>query len=127
MKNIYIDEFYYGLGRRKEAVARVYLKKGNGNNKVNKNSFLDYFHMDPFIYEDIYSPLKLLNKEKEYDLSVRVRGGGFSAQAEAIKLGIARALLKVSGEYKALLKSFNLLKPKKTRKKERKKIGLRKA
>jgi len=123
MNNI---NYYIGVGRRKEATARVYLKEGVGKSEVNKKSLLDYFYMEPSLCEDIYHPLKLFNKEKEYDLLVRVKGSGFHSQAEAIRLGIARALLKISPEYRATLKSFSLLKQD-SRKPERKKIGKKKS
>src|SRR3954463_1645704 len=118
--------YYIGVGRRKEAVARVYLKEGDGKNEVNKKSLVDYFYMEPSLCDDIYQPLKIFNKEKDYDLLVRVKGSGFHSQAEAIRLGLARALLKISPEYRTTLKSFSLLKQD-SRKPERKKIGLKKA
>src|SRR5436305_2996287 len=120
------NNYYIGVGRRKEAVARVYLKEGKGKNEVNKKAFSDYFYMEPSLCEDIYQPLKVFNKEKDYDLLVRVRGSGFHSQAEAIRLGVARALLKVSSEYKTTLKSFSLL-TRDARRVERKKVGFKKA
>ena len=82
--------------------------------------------MEPTLCEDIFQPLKLFSKEKSYDLLVRVKGSGFHSQAEAIKLGVARALLKVSSEYKTTLKSFSLL-TRDSRRVERKKIGFKKS
>ena len=120
------NNYYIGVGRRKEATARVYLKEGTGKAEVNKRSLNDYFYMETSLSEDIYQPLKLFNKEKDYDLLVRVKGSGFHSQAEAIRLGIARALLKISPEYKTTLKSFSLL-TRDARKVERKKIGFKKA
>jgi small subunit ribosomal protein S9 len=86
----------------------------------------DYFYMKPALCEEIYQPLKLFDKEKNYDLIVRVKGSGFHSQAEAIRLGIARALLKIFPDYKTNLKSFGLL-TRDVRRVERKKIGLKKA
>ena len=82
--------------------------------------------MEPFLCEVIYQPLKLFNKEKDYNLIVRVKGGGFHSQAKAITRGVAQALLVSSPEYKTTLKSFGLL-TRTVRKVERKKIGLKKS
>ena len=125
------NNYYIGVGRRKEATARVYLKEGKGQAQVRtsngkEKNLKDYFYMEPSLCEDIYQPLKLFNKENEYDLLVRVKGSGFHSQAEAIRLGVARALLKVSPEYKTTLKSFSLL-TRDARRVERKKIGFKKA
>ncbi|CAG8669802.1 5627_t:CDS:2, partial [Ambispora gerdemannii] len=100
--------------RRKEATARVFMKAGSGQAQIRtkdgkEKGFPDYFFMEPSLCEDIYQPLTLFNKVKDYDLIVRVKGGGFHSQAEAIRLGVARALLKVSAEYRTTLKSFSLL------------------
>ncbi|CAI2164218.1 17334_t:CDS:2 [Funneliformis geosporum] len=120
------NNYYIGVGRRKEATARVYLKEGKGQVQVRtkhgkEKKLEEYFYMEPSLCEVIFKPLKIFNKEKDYDLIVRVKGSGFHSQAEAIKLGIARALLKVSPEYKPTLKSFSLLKTD-PRKKEREHI-----
>jgi small subunit ribosomal protein S9 len=125
------SNYYIGVGRRKEATARVYLKEGKGQSLIRtkggkEKDLKDYFYMEPSLREDIYQPLKLFNKENDYDLLVRVKGSGFHSQAEAIRLGIARALLKISPEYKTTLKSFSLL-TRDARKVERKKIGFKKA
>src|ERR1700748_3414690 len=98
------NDYYIGVGRRKEATARVYLKEGRGVAKIRTKTtkkgadkdLKDYFYMEPTLCEDIFQPLKLFSKEKSYDLLVRVKGSGFHSQAEAIKLGVARALMKVS-------------------------------
>ncbi|CAJ0764331.1 23828_t:CDS:2, partial [Entrophospora sp. SA101] len=82
----------------------------------------DYFYMEPSLCEDIYQPLKLFSKENAYDFFVRVKGSGFHSQAKAIRLGVARALLKISPEYKITLKSFSLL-TRDARRVERKKVG----
>lgn len=122
------NNYYIGVGRRKEATARVYLKEGKGQAQIRtkhgEKKLDDYFYMEPSLCKDIFQPLKLFNKEKNYDLIVRVRGSGFHSQAEAIRLGVARALLKVSPEFKPTLKSFSLLKTD-PRKKEREHIGFK--
>ena len=125
------DNYYIGVGRRKEATARVYLKEGTGQAKVKtkdgkEKDLKDYFYMEPSLNEDICQPLKLLSKEDDYDFFVRVRGSGFHSQAEAIRLGVARALLEISSEYKTTLKSFGLL-TRDARRVEPKKIGFKKA
>src|SRR4051794_10232079 len=125
------NNYYIGVGRRKEATARVYLKAGQGQAQVRTNDgkekdLKDYFYMEPSLCEDIFKPLKLFNKEKEYDLLVRVKGSGFHAQAEAIRLGVAQAVLKISPEYKTTLASFFLL-TRDARRVEPKKIGFKKA
>ena len=124
------SNYYIGVGRRKEATARVYLKEGRGQAQVRTNDgkekdLKDYFYMEPSLCENIYQPLKLFSKENDYDFFARVKGSGFHSQAEAIRLGIARALLKISPEYKTTLKSFSLL-TRDARRVERKKIGLKK-
>ncbi|CAJ0756331.1 22042_t:CDS:2, partial [Entrophospora sp. SA101] len=102
------------IGRRKEATARVYLKEGKGQAQIRTNDgkekdLKDYFYMEPSLCEDIYQPLKLFSKENAFDFFVRVKGSGFHSQAKAIRLGVARALLNISPEYKITLKSFSLL------------------
>jgi len=124
------NNYYIGVGRRKEATARVYLKEGQGQAQVRTKQgkvkkLEDYFYMEPSLHKDIFRPLKLFNKEKDYDLIVRVKGSGFHSQAEAIRLGVARALLKVSPEYKSTLKSFSMLKKTHEGKKEREHIGFK--
>jgi len=126
IKNIYMNDFYNEIGRRKVATARVYLKKGVGKYLVNKKELTDYFYMDPFLKDIIIQPLIILNKQDSYDFKAIVSGSGFHAQAEAIRLGISRALLKISSEYKILLKSFGLI-TRDPRRKEREKVGLVKA
>jgi small subunit ribosomal protein S9 len=79
--------------------------------------------MEPALCENIYQPLKLFNQEKDYDMIVRVKGGGYHSQAQAIASGVVQALLKISPEYKITLKGFGLL-THDSRRVERKKIGL---
>ncbi|MDR1670623.1 MAG: 30S ribosomal protein S9 [Spiroplasmataceae bacterium] len=125
------NSYYIGIGRRKEATARVYLKEGKGQATVRtkdgqEKNLKDYFYMEPSLCEDIYQPLKLFSKENDYDLLIRANGSGFHSQAEAIRLGVARALLKISPDYRTTLKSFSLL-TRDARRVERKKIGLKKS
>src|SRR3954451_4599953 len=101
--------YYNGLGRRKASSARVFMKLGKGNIEVNQQKGDKYFASEPFYRQVILKPLKLLNQENDYDLKIRVRGGGFTGQLEAIRLGIARAMLKISPEYRINLKGFSLL------------------
>ncbi|MCD6156253.1 MAG: 30S ribosomal protein S9 [Candidatus Atribacteria bacterium] len=113
-----------GIGRRKEATARVRLFKGTGRFLVNGQKAETYFY-------DVYSakklmlvPLTLVNKEGEFDITVKVRGGGKKAQIEAIRLGIARALVKIEPDLRPTLRKAGLL-TRDARVKERKKYGLK--
>ena len=113
------------LGRRKSAAARVRIQQGTGEIIVNKIPYQQYF---PFFdwQRIVLSPLKLVGKDKYFDVSVKIAGGGKKGQADAIKLGIARALLKYNEEWKKTLKSNGFL-TRDSRAKERKKFGLKKA
>lgn len=113
------------LGRRKASVARVYLSKGSGNITVNGKELKVYFPVD-HLRQKVELPLTTLQLEKEYDVKVNVTGGGIMGQADAVKLGIARALVKIDEEYKPKLKAKNLI-TRDSRVVERKKPGLRKA
>ncbi len=128
MKNISkYQRHYSGVGRRKTSTARVYLcKNGSGAITVNNLSFGKYFAGNPSFFTMVSHPLRLVDKQNDYDIKVNVRGGGFSGQAEAIRLGIARSLLEVSLDYRTILKSFSLL-TRDSRVKERKKYGLKAA
>ena len=114
-----------GTGRRKAAVAIVRLTKGNGAATVNDKPLKEYFPVESW-QETVVEPLKQIGKTGAYDLTVRVRGGGVSAQAEAVRLGVARALLAEDEELKGGLKKAGLLR-RDARIKERKKYGLKKA
>ena len=113
---------YYGTGRRKSAVARVFIKQGKGNIVVNGLPVDDYMPFATLVL-DLKQPLALLGAESRYDIEVNVRGGGFAGQAEAIRLGIARALLE-AGEDRKTLKVAGML-TRDARAKERKKYGLK--
>ena len=116
---------YWGTGRRKTAVARVRLVPGNGNILVNDRDVKDYFNRKSLI-QDLMSPLELTNTNDNLDVLVNVNGGGLSGQAGAIRLGIARALLKVDGDYRKPLKDAGYL-TRDSRMKERRKYGHKKA
>lgn len=117
---------YYGTGRRKSSVARVYLRPGKGDITlyVNKRPrpYTDFFTLDSY-KNIIKQPLHLTETESKFDIFIRVRGGGLHAQAEAIRLGIARALVEFNKELRHTLKQAGLL-TRDARVKERKKYGL---
>ncbi len=114
---------YYGTGRRKSSVARVYLVPGKGNIVINKRSMDDYFGLDTLKFV-VKQPLVLTNTEAKFDVLVNVHGGGYTGQAGAIRHGISRALLQVDAEYRPALKSAGFL-TRDSRMKERKKYGLK--
>lgn len=118
---------YYGTGRRKSSVARVYLRPGKGDIMlyVNKRlrQFKDFFSLETY-QKKIKKPLLLTETSDKFDLFIRVNGGGVSGQAEAVRLGIARALVEFNKELKPTLKEAGLL-TRDDRVKERKKYGLR--
>lgn len=117
---------YYGTGRRKSSVARVYLRPGKGDITlyVNKRPrpFTEFFTLDSHKHI-IKRPLFLTETESKFDIFVRVNGGGMTAQAEAIRLGISRALVEFNKELRNTLKQAGLL-TRDARVKERKKYGL---
>ena len=117
---------YYGTGRRKSSVARVYLVAGKGNITINKRSIDDFFGLET-LKVVVRQPLVLTETLDKFDVNVTVRGGGTTGQAGAIRHGIARALLQAdSDEYRPTLKKAGYL-TRDPRMKERKKYGLKKA
>lgn len=108
-------------GRRKTAIARVFLSEGKGNITVNKKSLEEYFPLATLRYV-VKQPLELLGVAGQYDIRVNVCGGGFNGQAEALRLGIARALVKVNAEDKPKLKAAGFM-TRDSREVERKKPG----
>ena len=117
---------FWGTGRRKKAIARVRLiPAGTGTIIVNERAFENYFPQAVLRY-DIQQPLTLLGAEAKYDVMVNVYGGGYTGQAGAIRLGIARALLQAEPESRPALKKAGFL-TRDPRVKERKKYGLKKA
>jgi small subunit ribosomal protein S9 len=115
-----------GLGKRKQAVARVFLVPGEGNLIINKVSGSKYLQYNDTYLNSIWAPLKILKLEKQFDIVTFVKGGGLTGQAEAIQLGVARQLCKLNEQNRASLKPFGFL-TRDARIKERKKYGLRKA
>lgn len=113
------------IGRRKEAVARVYISKGTGNVVVNDKDYKEYFSLI-YLQNQVELPLKTIDATDKFDIKVNAAGGGIKGQAEAIKLGIARALCEVNPEYRPALKAAGLLK-RDPRGVERKKPGKAKA
>lgn len=116
---------YYGTGRRKTSVARVRLVPGEGNVTVNGRDMREYLPFESLIL-DLNQPFAVTETEGNYDVKVNVNGGGFTGQAQAIRHGIARALLEADPEYRGPLKRAGLL-TRDPRMVERKKPGLKKA
>jgi len=115
-----------GIGRRKRAVARVFLVPGEGNIVINKVPGEKYLQYNVTYLNTIWAPLKELNLEKQFDIIVLVRGGGLTGQTTSIQLGVARLLCQMNSQNRSILKPFGFL-TRDARIKERKKYGLRKA
>ena len=113
-------------GRRKTAVAQVQLSEGTGQFTINGKNGVSYLQKNAYSIFCTEAPLTLLRLEKKYDFIIKVKGGGFLGQAEAIKLGISRALCDVEELYRGALKQKGFLR-RDSRSKERKKYGLKKA
>jgi len=116
---------YLGTGRRKAAVARVYLRPGKGKITVNGRPFEEYIP-SAATRLDVLQPLELTENTEKFDVLVNVFGGGMTGQAGAIRLGITRALMEANPDYRAVLKPAGLV-TRDPRAKERKKYGLKKA
>ena len=116
---------YYGTGRRKSSVARVYLVPGTGKITINKRDMDEYFGLDT-LKLIVRQPLVLTETAQKYDVITTVRGGGFTGQAGAIRHGISRALLEADADLRPALKKAGFL-TRDPRMKERKKYGLKKA
>ncbi len=116
---------FYGTGRRKKSIARVYMTPGKGNITINKRDLDEYFGLDT-LKVIVRQPLAATETLDKYDVKVTVYGGGTTGQAGAIRHGIARALLKVDGDFRPVLKKAGYL-TRDPRMKERKKYGLKKA
>ncbi len=112
---------YYGTGRRKSSAARVYLRPGTGQFSVNARPFDDYFSSE-MLKMIIRQPLTLTETGDKFDVYVRVRGGGYTGQAGAVRHGLSRALLEYNPEFRPKLKSAGLL-TRDSRRVERKKYG----
>ena len=116
---------YYGTGRRKSSVARVYLVPGTGKITINKRDMDEYFGLET-LKVVVRQPLTATETADKFDVLVNVRGGGYTGQAGAIRHGIARALLNVDADYRPILKKAGFL-TRDPRMKERKKYGLKAA
>jgi small subunit ribosomal protein S9 len=119
------EERYYATGKRKAAIARVWMKLGDGNIVINKSPIDDYLTTD-IAKMIVTQPLELTNTVGRYDVTVNVKGGGISGQVGAIKHGISQALLKISPEFRQPLKKAGFI-TRDSRIKERKKYGQRSA
>lgn len=115
-----------GLGKRKQAVARVFLIPGEGNIVINKIEGGKYLQYNATYLSTVWSPLEKLNLDKQFDIVAIVKGGGLTGQANAVQLGVARLLCEMDNSNRSILKSFGFL-TRDSRIKERKKYGLRKA
>ena len=116
---------FYGTGRRKKSVARVYLVPGTGNITINKRDIGDYLGLET-LKVVVRQPLAATDTEGKFDVIVNVKGGGYTGQAGAIRHGIARALLEADPDYRPILKKAGYL-TRDPRMKERKKYGLKAA
>ena len=116
---------FYGTGRRKKSIARVYLVPGTGNITINKRSLDEYFGLET-LKVIVRQPLAATETVDKYDVKVNVKGGGYTGQAGAIRHGIARALLQVDADFRPVLKKAGYL-TRDPRMKERKKYGLKAA
>jgi len=126
MNQITFQKDKVGIGKRKQAVARVFLTAGEGNIIINKIPGEKYLQYNTSYLGNIWAPLKILNLDKQFDIIVLVKGGGLTGQADAIKLGVSRLLCKMDQQNRPILKPYGLL-TRDARIKERKKYGLRKA
>ena len=118
-------EKYYGTGRRKKSIARVYLVPGKGDVTINKRSMDEYFGLET-LKVIVRQPLTVTETADKFDVIVNVKGGGYTGQAGAIRHGIARALLQADADYRPVLKKAGFL-TRDPRMKERKKYGLKAA
>ncbi len=118
-------EMINALGRRKSAVARIYVKEGTGNITINKRDLTEYFP-SPILQFVVKQPLNLLNVAEKYDIKVNLNGGGFTGQSQALRLAIARALVKINAEDKKALRAEGFM-TRDSREVERKKPGRPKA
>lgn len=120
------EKYTYGLGRRKAATARARLYKGKGEITINDKPALEYLSNDKTKLAEITDPLALAGKQKDYDITIRVSGGGLAGQVDAIKLAISKAIVLEAADLRPVLKKAGFVK-RDPREKERKKYGLRSA
>lgn len=119
-------QYFYGLGRRKSATARARLYKGKGTVTINDKPAAEYLSDNKTLLAEVTDPLALVGKQKEFDVTVKVSGGGLAGQVDAIKLAIAKALTVGHSDLRSTLKKAEFLR-RDPREKERKKYGLRSA
>lgn len=119
-------KYFYGLGRRKSATARARLYSGKGDIKINDKPAMEYLSGNKTLLAEVTDPLALVGKQKEFDITIRVSGGGLSGQVDAIKLAISKAIVTAYNDLRGTLKKAELLK-RDPREKERKKYGLHSA
>ena len=120
------NTYTYGLGRRKSATARARLYKGKGEITINGKPALECLSGDKSKLAEITDPLALTQKQKDYDITIRVTGGGLAGQVDAIKLAISKAITAEAADLRPILKKAGFVK-RDPREKERKKYGLRSA
>ncbi len=120
------DTYFYGLGRRKSSIARARLFSGKGSVTINDKKSVDYFSSNQSTVDELLKPLTLIGKEKSFDITIVVEGGGHAGQVDAIKLAISKALSVMNDDLRSTLKKAGLLK-RDPREKEPKKYGLRSA
>ncbi len=121
------NNYFYALGRRKSATARVRLLTGKGDFKINDKSATDYFDGSKQLQSELVKPFNALELDPDnYSVSARVAGGGHASQVDAIRLGVAKALVEMNEDFRATLRKAELL-GRDPREKERKKFGLRSA
>jgi small subunit ribosomal protein S9 len=125
-KELVFQKSNIGLGKRKQAIARVFLIPGQGNILINKVVGEKYLQYNDTYLNTVWAPLEKVNVKKQFDIVALVNGGGLTGQAEAIQLGVARLLCRMDKENRPVLKPFGFL-TRDSRIKERKKYGLRKA
>ena len=119
------NNYFYGLGRRKSSTARVRLLSGKGNFNINDKPAAEYLADSKYLQSRLVKPLLALDLNPEkYDVSVKVTGGGHVSQADAISLGVAKALVVLNEDFRATLRKAELL-GRDPREKERKKFGLK--
>lgn len=118
------NKYFYALGRRKSATARVRLQSGKGAVSINGKPASEYFADSKYLLGKLNEPFIVLEQENKFDISAVVSGGGHDGQAEAIRLGVAKALVLVNEDLKSTLKRADML-SRDSREKERKKFGLK--
>lgn len=120
------NNYFYGLGRRKSATARARLTKGKGAITINGKTAEEYLDKNTSLLAGLTDPLAVIGKQKEFDVSLVIKGGGLSGQVDAAKLAIAKSISVMNEDLRGSLKKAGLLK-RDPREKERKKYGLRSA